>query len=255
MATSKVLFQTARFGGIVLFLLFSTLSVHAQFLRTSYFMEGTHYRQQLNPALTPIKGYFNFPMIGSLNATVGSTSLGYQDIIDIIDDGGNFYSNPRFMDRLKDNNRLNVNLNTDILSFGWYKGKNFWSFNVGVRTDIGAELTRNLFTFLNEMDGVEDNWRNSAYDISHQQVNINAYAEVGLGFARQINNRLTVGARLKGLIGAANLELNLNNVSMNADLPSDMEINQWQDPNYWRKQSAEQIQEFKNKFDAYYVPT
>ena len=44
MATSKVLFQTARFGGIVLFLLFSTLSVHAQFLRTSYFMEGTHYR-------------------------------------------------------------------------------------------------------------------------------------------------------------------------------------------------------------------
>lgn len=253
MATSKVLFQTARFGGIILFLLFSTLSVHAQFLRTSYFMEGTHYRQQLNPALTPIKGYFNFPVIGSLNATVGSTSLGYQDIIDIIDDGGNFYSNPRFMDRLKDNNHLNVNLNTDILSFGWYKGKNFWSFNVGVRTDIGAELTRNLFTFLNEMDGVEDNWRNSAYDISHQQVNINAYAEVGLGFARQINNRLTVGARLKGLIGAANLELNLNNVSMNADLPSDMEINQWQDPNYWRKQSAEQIQEFKNKFDAYYA--
>ena len=94
-------------------------------MRTSYFMEGTHYRQQLNPALIPIKGYFNFPVIGSLNATVGSTSLGYQDIIDIIDDGDNFYSNPKFMDRLKDNNRLNVNLNTDILSFGWYKAVSY----------------------------------------------------------------------------------------------------------------------------------
>ena len=68
-------------------MLVCTLSANAQFLRTSYFMEGTHYRQQLNPALTPTKGYFNLPVIGAVNATVGSTSLGYQDIIDIIDDG------------------------------------------------------------------------------------------------------------------------------------------------------------------------
>ena len=67
-------------------MLVCTLSANAQFLRTSYFMEGTHYRQQLNPALTPTKGYFNLPVIGAVNATVGSTSLGYQDIIDIIDD-------------------------------------------------------------------------------------------------------------------------------------------------------------------------
>lgn len=90
MTANNVFFQTVKFWGIFFFLLLSTFSVQAQFLRTSYFMEGTHYRQQLNPALTPIKGYFNFPVIGSLNATVGSTSLGYQDIIDIIDDGDNF---------------------------------------------------------------------------------------------------------------------------------------------------------------------
>lgn len=234
-------------------ILWAGTEAQAQYLRTSYFMEGTSSRLQMNPGLQPTRGYFNFPVIGSLNVGASSNVLGTGDIIDVLDSGEDLYTNDKLYNRLKADNRLNVNLNTDILSFGWYKGKNFWSFNVGVRTDIGAELTRNLFTFLNEMDGVEDNWRNSAYDISHQQVNINAYAEVGLGFARQINNRLTVGARLKGLIGAANLELNLNNVSMNADLPSDMEINQWQDPNYWRKQSAEQIQEFKNKFDAYYA--
>ena len=56
-------------------MLVCTLSANAQFLRTSYFMEGTHYRQQLNPALTPTKGYFNLPVIGAVNATVGSTSL------------------------------------------------------------------------------------------------------------------------------------------------------------------------------------
>ena len=39
--------------------------------------------------------------------------------------------------------------------------------------------------------------RNSNYDISGQQLNINAYTEIGLGLSRQINSRLTVGARVK----------------------------------------------------------
>ena len=137
------------------------------------------------------------------------------------------------MNRLKDNNKLNVNFSTEILSAGWYKGKNFWSFNIGLRTDIGANLTKNMFTFLNEMETVEENWRNSTYDISNQQLNINAYAEVGLGLSRQINSRLTVGARVKALLGIGNMELKLNNVAMSANLPTDAEIAQWSDANYW----------------------
>ena len=104
MATNKLLWSS-KLIGVFFIMLVCTLSANAQFLRTSYFMEGTHYRQQLNPALTPTKGYFNLPVIGAVNATVGSTSLGYQDIIDIIDDGDDFYTKPDFMNRLKDNNK------------------------------------------------------------------------------------------------------------------------------------------------------
>ena len=238
-------------------MLVCTLSANAQFLRTSYFMEGTHYRQQLNPALTPTKGYFNLPVIGAVNATVGSTSLGYQDIIDIIDDGDDFYTKPDFMNRLKDNNKLNVNFSTEILSAGWYKGKNFWSFNIGLRTDIGANLTKNMFTFLNEMETVEENWRNSNYDISGQQLNINAYTEIGLGLSRQINSRLTVGARVKALLGIGNMELKLNRVAMSANLPSDQQINQWSSESYWNSmtpsQAAQAAQELKDKFNNYHA--
>lgn len=238
-------------------MLVCTLSANAQFLRTSYFMEGTHYRQQLNPALTPTKGYFNLSVIGAVNATVGSTSLGYQDIIDIIDDGDDFYTKPDFMNRLKDNNKLNVNFSTEILSAGWYKGKNFWSFNIGLRTDIGANLTKNMFTFLNEMETVEENWRNSNYDISGQQLNINAYTEIGLGLSRQINSRLTVGARVKALLGIGNMELKLNRVAMSANLPSDQQINQWSSESYWNSmtpsQAAQAAQELKDKFNNYHA--
>lgn len=256
MATNKLLWSSKLIGGIFIMLV-CTLSANAQFLRTSYFMEGTHYRQQLNPALTPTKGYFNLPVIGAVNATVGSTSLGYQDIIDIIDDGDDFYTKPDFMNRLKDNNKLNVNFSTEILSAGWYKGKNFWSFNIGLRTDIGANLTKNMFTFLNEMETVEENWRNSNYDISGQQLNINAYTEIGLGLSRQINSRLTVGARVKALLGIGNMELKLNRVAMSANLPSDQQINQWSSESYWNSmtpsQAAQAAQELKDKFNNYHA--
>ena len=250
MATNKLLWSS-KIIGVFFMMLVCTLSANAQFLRTSYFMEGTHYRQQLNPALTPTKGYFNLPVIGAVNATVGSTSLGYQDIIDIIDDGDDFYTKPDFMNRLKDNNKLNVNFSTEILSAGWYKGKNFWSFNIGLRTDIGANLTKSMFTFLNEMDGIEDNWRNSNYDISNQQLNINAYAEVGLGLSRQINSRLTVGARVKALLGIGNMDLKLNNVAMNASLPSDARISQLQDPAYLSGLGVDDITKLRSEIESY----
>lgn len=256
MATNKLLWSS-KLIGVFFIMLVCTLSANAQFLRTSYFMEGTHYREQLNPALTPTKGYFNLPVIGAVNATVGSTSLGYQDIIDIIDDGDDFYTKPDFMNRLKDNNKLNVNFSTEILSAGWYKGKNFWSFNIGLRTDIGANLTKNMFTFLNEMETVEENWRNSNYDISGQQLNINAYTEIGLGLSRQINSRLTVGARVKALLGIGNMELKLNRVAMSANLPSDQQINQWSSESYWNSmtpsQAAQAAQELKDKFNNYHA--
>ena len=255
MATNKLLWSS-KIIGVFFMMLVCTLSANAQFLRTSYFMEGTHYRQQLNPALTPTKGYFNLPVIGAVNATVGSTSLGYQDIIDIIDDGDDFYTKPDFMNRLKDNNKLNVNFSTEILSAGWYKGKNFWSFNIGLRTDIGANLTKNMFNFLNQMETIEDNWRNSNYDISGQQLNVNAYTEIGLGLSRQINSRLTVGARVKALLGIGNMELKLNRIAMSANLPTDQQINEWSSDSYWSGTPAEiaaKAQELKAKFDNYHA--
>ena len=161
------------------------------------------------------------------------------------------------MNRLKDKNKLNVNFSTEILSAGWYKGKNFWSFNIGLRTDIGANLTKNMFTFLNEMETVEENWRNSNYDISGQQLNINAYTEIGLGLSRQINSRLTVGARVKALLGIGNMELKLNRVAMSANLPSDQQINQWSSESYWNSmtpsQAAQAAQELKDKFNNYHA--
>lgn len=60
-------------------------TAQAQYLRSSYFMEGTSARLQLNPGLQPTRGYFNIPVIGSLNVSASSNVLGTSDIIDVLD--------------------------------------------------------------------------------------------------------------------------------------------------------------------------
>lgn len=198
-------------------------AAQAQYLRSSYFMEGTSARLQLNPGLQPTKGYFNVPIIGSFNMSASSNVLGTSDIIDLMDSGSDLYSNDKLFDRLKADNRLNVNLNTDILSFGWYRGKGFWSVNVGLRADFGAALAKDMFSMMRTMNGfaLEDvAGTNQSYSLSNQTLNMKAYAEVGLGYSRRITEKLTVGGRVKVLLGLARAEMNINQFDLNLDVPN-----------------------------------
>lgn len=198
-------------------------AAQAQYLRSSYFMEGTSARLQLNPGLQPTKGYFNMPIIGSFNMSASSNVLGTSDIIDLMDSGSDLYSNDKLFDRLKADNRLNVNLNTDILSFGWYRGKGFWSVNVGLRADFGSALAKDMFSMMRTMNGfaLEDvAGTNQSYSLSNQTLNMKAYAEIGLGYSRRITEKLTVGGRVKVLLGLARAEMNINQFDLNLDVPN-----------------------------------
>lgn len=90
--------------------------VHAQYLRISYFIEGTSARLQMNPALQPVRGYVNVPI---LNTFIGASSnvLGLQDIIDVLDSGRDLFPDDDLYNRLEENNRFNVRANTDLLEF------------------------------------------------------------------------------------------------------------------------------------------
>lgn len=207
--------------GTLFLLLFVSLPVGAQLLRTSYFMEGATNRVQLNPALQPTRGYFNVPVVGMFNVSATSNSLGTQDIIDIIDSDDDFLNNTQLFDQLKADNRLNVSLNTDVLSFGFYKGKGFWTFNVGLRTDVNASIPKSMFEYMRDMDSEEFQWEGQQFDIRNQQLSINAYTEVGLGYSRTITDRLTVGGRLKFLAGVGNMNLDIKQMSVYSNIPDD----------------------------------
>ena len=173
----------AKYRKVLLALCLFTVGVcvHAQYLRTSYFMEGVSSRLQLNPALQPTNGYINIPVLGSFNIGASSNVLGTSDIIDILDSGEDLFSNDALYNRLKTDNRLNVNLNTELLSFGWHRGKGFWSVNVGLRADVGASIPKSMFEYMRDANGFSLTDGLQSYKIGNERFDLNAYAEVGVG--------------------------------------------------------------------------
>ncbi|MBO5671792.1 MAG: hypothetical protein J6R81_01315, partial [Alistipes sp.] len=50
-------------------------SATAQTLNSSYFMEGSYFRTDMNPALTPTRGYVAVPILGGVNAEVNTNFM------------------------------------------------------------------------------------------------------------------------------------------------------------------------------------
>jgi hypothetical protein len=193
-----------------------SFSVSAQFLRASFLMDDVHYRMQLNPALTPNKGYIDIPVVGNFNLAVSSNTLGSQDILDAFNGESRYFAADNVLyDRLKNTNRMNLAFNTDVLSVGWWKGQNFWSVNAGLRMDAGASIPKSMFTFLRNMENnTITDWMNYQMNIENESLFLNVYTELGLGYARDINERLTIGSKFKLLLGMGNLNLNINRITV-----------------------------------------
>ena len=63
-----------------------------------------------------------------------------------------------------------------------------------------------------------------------------AYTEVGIGYARAINDRLSVGGKFKVLLGMGNLNLKIDGMNVDANLP--LNINDITDVNQIRDYHA-----------------
>lgn len=208
---------------IALVLLFVGFAVDgdAQYVRTTYFMDGSQYRLQLNPALAPSRGYIHLPVIGQTNASFYSNALGVDDVVDLLKnaDDADYYTTDKFVSKLVDRNTAVINAGTDLLSVGHWVGRSFVSFNIGVRADGNITVPRQLFSFMRDMKGMNSNdYSNYMADLSNEELFMNTYAEIGLGYTRLIGDRVSIGGRLKGLVGLGNVQLKVGRAVVRTNL-------------------------------------
>ena len=195
-------------------------SVSAQSLRSSYFMEGMNYRHQLNPAFVGENNYINLPffVLGNLNAglqgNVGVNNFLYkynQNGYNLTTFMNQAVSSQEFLSGLSSTNRLNVNVSMPVVAFGFRKWGGFNTFDIGIRSNNNINLPYSLFEFMK--NGMTE-YGGTHYNVKDIRVRSNTYIELALGHARDINENLSVGAKLKFLVGAANADANVRDMDI-----------------------------------------
>ena len=234
--------KSLRYMAAALTMAAAILPTSAQELRTSYFMETSNYRHQMNPAL------LDSPYVGLLfsNINIGMTgNIGAKQFIFDTNGLPGYTGNYRyttfmdpnvdaktFLNKLHDKNRFDLYLNYNLFSVGFkaWGGVNLLELNL--RSNTNLTLPKGLFEFAKTAGEKEH------YEFGGLGMRTQNYMELALGHSRDINKQWRVGGKLKFLIGAAYADFTADNVTL--DMTEDV----------WRIQSNAQMKASLLKSDV-----
>ena len=168
---------------------------------TAYFMEGSTFRSQFNPAFAPLRGYVNIPGHGrrehqrERQPRRGQHPLSRDGkLVTLLDSS---VSTADALSGLKPNNLLGIDTRVNVIGFGAFtkNHKNFWSFDLNVRVNEDANLPYSLFEFIKL--GKEGQIRNFG-------TSADSYLEAAFSYSFPLmDDRLYIGIRGKFLAGLA----------------------------------------------------
>ena len=184
------------------------ITISSAQMRTSYFMEGSYFRTDMNAALAPTRGYIKVPVVGGLGVNLGNNYFSVDNLL-YKRNGGvytfmyNGVSADEFLGKLGDQGKLSVNLNNTLVGFGAHTKKLFWSFNLNLRSNTEVTLSKDMFVALKNLS-------NGYYNLGDTHISHRDYVEGALGFAIPIKEFMTFGFRVKGLVGIADMSMQMD---------------------------------------------
>lgn len=203
---------------ISILLLAASFPAVAQNAQTLYFMEEITERNNMNPAFTPnCKFYFDFIFMPNFFIGGGTDQFILNDFI--FNRNGQtttFLSSEaeidRFFKKLKPATTLNVNAKFNILSFGFrFNRKNYLTFDFGINADLTGYVPRDLMR-LSLLGTPSDTY--NKFDFSKLGVDATMWSNVSIGYMREVNDKWTFGFKAKYLMGYANMQTNVSNMSL-----------------------------------------
>ena len=180
--------------------------------RTSYFMEGSYFRSEFNPALVPTRGYFMIPGASGVNLNIGTNFLSFDNFI--YQRGDQYVTAlhksvtvDELMSNLPKTLKLNANVNVNLFGLGFYTKKIFWSAGANLRTDNSISLSPDIFRAIKTLG-------NGTFNLGSTAFNSNEYLEAYVGTAFPILDWLTIGVKGKLLFGLANAQATFDTLAI-----------------------------------------
>lgn len=184
-------------------------------LKTSYFMEGSIQRLDLNAAFVPQRGYVNIPVIGNFGVEVNSNFLSVRNMLYPNPDGSGLVTfmhgsvdASEFLGRMRERNHLNFSVRDNLIGFGGFARRYFWSFGLNLRSETSMTIPKDFFAVAKEL-------KQGEYNLDGFNAESDNYLEMAIGFAFPLNilqKRVNVGFRVKGLLGAGHASVDVQSM-------------------------------------------
>lgn len=179
-----------------------------------YFLREAPQVMQYNPAITPCSNFYLSLMLGTTDIGVHTSGFSYHDLIH----KHPIYSDSlqldleRFRSQLSDNNFINFNYDMDLLGFGFKIGKNYFSYDLSLTLDSRVNFSKGIFDLILEGSGANNG---NIRLLDGHLLEVNSYITNAIGYSREINDRLSIGGKIKLLSGIANIHTNEANLELN----------------------------------------
>ncbi len=168
-----------------------------------YFMNGIQQSNELNPAIqNDSKVFVAFPGLSNINLNFAHTGFTYNDLFR---PGSGLKKDSLIIDidnvkgKLKKNNYIVPEFNVTLFGFGFWVKENYFSFSLSSKLKSYFAYPKSLMTL------AEGNGNNIGEDNPLRVENFGphaiAYSELAFGMSRQIDDKLTVGGKMKILLG------------------------------------------------------
>ena len=185
-----------------------TMTASAQQVNTLYFLENAPMRHTINPAFQPVsKGYINFTPLGWTSIGTGNNSLTMSDIFTMNNGKTITPLHPdadkqKFLKAMRKVTLTNNEMTIGFLNMGFrVKENGFLTIGINERIDMGVTVPKSIAEFflnggMTNLDGGVN-----TFDLSKLGFGVTAYTEVGVGYSHKLNEKWTIGGKLKFLLG------------------------------------------------------
>lgn len=194
---------------------------HAQMSGLLYNSKHIPQKNMMNPAYFCNSGfYLSLP---NLNLNLESP-VSFNDVFMVKPvDGQNitYINTEAILASMDARNELGLDLNVGLLGFGFKTKHGFFTFSTQIRANAQVGIPKDVLHFLAEGNVDENGQGRDLTLIDQDLLSVQTYAECGIGYGLNINEKLTVGARFKLLLGLANI----NTTNTHIDLSTDPNLN------------------------------
>jgi hypothetical protein len=182
---------------------------------TLYNLQGTPQANMVNPSAMPkAKIYVSAPF-GMSSLGLSNSAFSFNDLFKKRPDDSLAINTVGVVNDLKESNFFSVESQVEVFGLGLKVRDMYFNFAATNKFQMNVNYPKDLMKFALEGNGKSFIGERASFD--GLGVNLNSYMEYAFGLTMQINDKLTVGGKLKLLSGIANINTKKTEIGIYTD--------------------------------------